>query len=154
MTDLLCTLLYWRVFQRRSASIDVTLLVLSKSPLTNRAALCWTISSLLISLVIYGSFATLPVRAWFFRYLSLGHSLPGIFRTFSTLVVSPPRCFSQLPVTYPWHSSVTFNPFCNVGILNVDFNWFLTCLDFKGFKHFSQFTWFSLRSPKQVHLWQ
>ena len=28
---------------------------------------------------IYGSFATLPVRAWFFRYLSLDHSLPGIF---------------------------------------------------------------------------
>ena len=47
---------------------------------------------------IYGSFATLPVRAWFFRYLSLDHSLPGIFRTFSTLVVSLPRCFSQLSV--------------------------------------------------------
>ena len=31
---------------------------------------------------------------------------------------------------------MTFNPFCNVGILNIDFNWFLTCLDFKGFKHF------------------
>ena len=40
---------------------------------------------------------------------------------------------------------MTFNSICNVGILNVDFNWFLTCLDFKGFKHFSQF---SLRSPK------
>ena len=34
---------------------------------------------------IYGSFATLPVRAWFFHNLSLDHSLPGIFRTFSTL---------------------------------------------------------------------
>ena len=48
--------------------------------------------------LIYGSFATLPVRAWFFRNLSLDHLLPGIFRTFSTLVVSLPRCFSQLPV--------------------------------------------------------
>ena len=31
---------------------------------------------------------------------------------------------------------MTFSPFCNIGILNVDFNWFLTCLDFKGFKNF------------------
>ena len=34
----------------------------------------------------------------------------------------------QLTVNYHWHSSVTFNPFCNVGILNVDFSWFLKVL--------------------------
>ena len=39
---------------------------------------------------------------------------------------------------------MTVNSICNVGILNVDFNWFLTCLDFNAFKHFSQF---SLRRP-------
>ena len=42
----------------------------------------------------------------------------------------------MLPFTHHCHSSVNFNPFCNAGILNVDFNWFLTCLDVKGFKHF------------------
>ena len=40
---------------------------------------------------------------------------------------------------------MTFNSICNVGILNVDFNWFLTCLDFKGFMHFS----LSLRSKNR-----
>ena len=60
-----------------------------KSPFTDET---------LCTVMIYGSFATLPVRAWFFRYLSLDHSLSGIFRSFSTLVVSLPRCFSQLSV--------------------------------------------------------
>ena len=88
---------------------------------------------------IYGSFATLPVRAWFFRYLSLDHSLPGIFRTFSTIVVSLPRCFLQLSFIQPLiiHSQLAF---ISVGVLNVDFNWFLTCLDFNGFKHFRAYT--------------
>ena len=44
------------------------------------------------------------------RYLSLDHSLPGIFRTFSTLVVSLSRCFSQLSVSLPLiiHSPLAF----------------------------------------------
>ena len=48
---------------------------------------------------------------------------------------------------HPYYSLTTgIHQFCNVVISNADFNWFLTCLDFKGFKHFSQF---SLRSPNR-----
>ena len=44
---------------------------------------------------IYGCFATLPVRAWFFRYLSLDHSVTRRFGTkpFRPLDVSAPRPF-------------------------------------------------------------